>query len=181
MTGALLRCLIPYSVTRPQWINNSLAPGKFEWNFRHVIFKQILVIDGWGIACEITLMWMSLDLTDDQSTLVQVMAWCRKATSHYLSQCWPRSLSPYGVTGPQWVNRICWNLLVLLNTGGFILSTIRVCMSGSGSHTINTNMFWIVYFQDSDTQSPNCIGIILRNIIKWPKIINNVFIYYCVT
>ena len=28
---------------------NSLAPGKFEWNFRHVIFKQILVIDGWGI------------------------------------------------------------------------------------------------------------------------------------
>ena len=24
-----------------------MAPGKFEWNFRHVIFKQILVIDGW--------------------------------------------------------------------------------------------------------------------------------------
>ena len=22
------------------------------------------------------------------------MAWCRQATSHYLSQCWPRSLSP---------------------------------------------------------------------------------------
>ena len=28
-------------------------------------------------------------------------AWCRKATSHYLSQCWPRSLSPYGMTRPQ--------------------------------------------------------------------------------
>ena len=26
---------------------NSLAPGKFEWNFRYVIFKQIFVIDGW--------------------------------------------------------------------------------------------------------------------------------------
>ena len=47
---------------------------------------------------EIALMWMSLDFTDDQSTLVQVMAWCRQATSHYLSQCWPRSLSPYDVT-----------------------------------------------------------------------------------
>ena len=34
---------------------NSLAPGKFEWNFRHVIFKQILVIDDWGISCEIAL------------------------------------------------------------------------------------------------------------------------------
>ena len=46
---------------------------------------------------------MSLDFTDDQSTLVQVMAWCRQATSHFPSQCWPRSLSPYGVTKPQWV------------------------------------------------------------------------------
>ena len=46
---------------------------------------------------------MSLDLTDDKSTLVQVMAWCRQATSHYLSQCWLRSVSPYGVIRPQWV------------------------------------------------------------------------------
>ena len=32
------------------------------------------------------------------------MAWCRQATSHYLSQCWPRS--PYGVTKPQWVEAL---------------------------------------------------------------------------
>ena len=82
---------------------NSLAPGAFEWNFRYVIFKWILVIDGWGISCEITLIWISLDFTDDQSTLVQVMAWYCQATSHYLSQCWPRSLSPYAVTRPEWV------------------------------------------------------------------------------
>ena len=47
---------------------------------------------------------MPQDLTDDKSTLVQVMALCRQATSHYLNQCWHRSLSPYGVTRPQWVN-----------------------------------------------------------------------------
>ena len=40
-----------------------------------------------------------------KSTLVQVMVWCRQATNHYLSQCWPRFLSPYDVTRPQWVNR----------------------------------------------------------------------------
>ena len=45
---------------------NSLAPGKFEWNFRYKIFKQILVIDGWGISCEIVQIWMSLDFIDDQ-------------------------------------------------------------------------------------------------------------------
>ena len=80
---------------------NSLAPGKFEWHFIYVIFKRILVIAGWGISCEISLIWMSLDFTDNQSTVVQVMAWCRQTTGHYLSQCWPRSLSPYGVTRPQ--------------------------------------------------------------------------------
>ena len=58
---------------------NSLAPEKFEWNFRYVIFKWIFVIAGWGISCEIVLILMSLDFTDDQSTLVQVMAWCHQA------------------------------------------------------------------------------------------------------
>ena len=85
------------------WLN-SLAPGKFERNFRYVILKQILVIDGWGISCEIVLIWKSMDFTDDQSTLIQVMAWCHQATSHYLSQYWPGSLSPYGFTRPQWVS-----------------------------------------------------------------------------
>ena len=69
-----------------------------------MVIKQILVINGWDISYEIASIYMPPDFTDDQSTLVQVMAWCRQATSHYLSQCWPRSLSPYGVTRPQWVN-----------------------------------------------------------------------------
>ena len=108
------QCVIEIPCMRCGWYDmnlltignlNSLAPGKFEWNFRHVIFKQILVIDSWGISCEIALIWMSLDFTDDQSTLVQVMAWCRQATNHCLSQYWPRSLSPYGVIRPQWVNQ----------------------------------------------------------------------------
>ena len=47
-----------------------IGPGKFEWNFRHVIFKPILVIDGWSISWEIALIWRSLVFTDDQSTLV---------------------------------------------------------------------------------------------------------------
>ena len=87
---------------------NSLAPGKFEWNFRSLIFQIISMIDGWGISCELTRKWMSFDLIDDKSILVQVMAWCCQATSHYLSQCWPRSLSPYGITKPQRVKFKWW-------------------------------------------------------------------------
>ena len=40
------------------------------------------MIDGWGISCKIVQIWISLDFTDKQSTLVQVMAWCRQAKSH---------------------------------------------------------------------------------------------------
>ena len=42
--------------------------------------------------------------TEDKSTLVQVMAWCHQATSHYLSQCLPRSVLSYGLIRLQWVN-----------------------------------------------------------------------------
>ena len=62
--------------------------------------------DGFDISSEIALRWTSLDLSDDKATLVQVMAWCRQATSHYLNQCWPRSLPPYGVTRPEWVKSL---------------------------------------------------------------------------
>ena len=85
---------------------NSLAPGRFEQNFRYVIFKLISVTDGWGISCEIVFRWMPLDLTNDKSALVQVMAWCRQATSHYWSQCWPRFMLPCGASRPQWVNSL---------------------------------------------------------------------------
>ena len=77
---------------------NSLTPGTFEYDFKYVILKVILVIFGLGISCEIPLRWMSINLEPDQSRLVQVMAWCRQAASHYLSQSWPSSRSPYGIT-----------------------------------------------------------------------------------
>ena len=35
------------------------------------------------------------------------MAWCHQTTSHHLSQCWPRSMLPSGVTRPQWFNSSC--------------------------------------------------------------------------
>ena len=85
---------------------NSLVPERSEWNFRLAIFKPISVTDGWGISNVLALRWTSMDLTDGKSTLVQIMAWCRRATSYYLSQCWHRSLSSYGVTRPQWVQQL---------------------------------------------------------------------------
>ena len=78
------------------WYFHSLAPGRFEQNFRLVIFKLITVTDGWGISCKTALRWMP--------RVPMISQHCLTAQSHCLSQCWPRFMSPYVVTRPQWVN-----------------------------------------------------------------------------
>ena len=42
--------------------------------------------------------WLPRDFTNDKLTLVLVMACCHQATSHYKGQCWPSSMSLYGIT-----------------------------------------------------------------------------------
>ena len=49
---------------------------------------------------------MPQNIFDGQSALVQVMAWCCQATSHYLNQKWPRLMIPFGKTRAQWVNSL---------------------------------------------------------------------------
>ena len=120
---------------------------RFKFNFRQVIFNLTLVNGGWGISYEIALRWMPLDLTDDKSTLVYVMAWCRQATNHYLSQCWPRYMSPNGVTRPQ-----CFNSLHSLNNE---LINIELTMCGPNfveSHGIST-------FNVKGNISDSCCGV----------------------
>ena len=52
-------------------------------------------------SCEIALRWMPQNTFDDKSTSVHIMAWYYLAIAHMLSQCWPGSVSSYGVIGPQ--------------------------------------------------------------------------------
>ena len=99
--------------------------------------------DDWGISCEIAISWMSLSLTDDKSPLVQVMAWCRQATSHYLSQCWPRFMSPNGITRPHWVK---WNWLDWAH---------HLQPELDGNHSTNLQ-FYIDHFRDWTNWQPCC-------------------------
>ena len=92
---------------------------------------------GWGISYEIALRWMPLDLTGDKTKLVQT------APSHYLSQCWPRSLSPYDVKGHNelrestlswhWDNRVTpWAELR------------RLCLSGDQTCSSCKTLSWML-------------------------------------
>ena len=84
---------------------NSLAPGRSECDSNNGNFNLVLLIGIFRSSHDNAFQWMPQGLTD-KSTLVQVMAWCRQATSHYLRQCWLGPLSRYGVARPQWVNWI---------------------------------------------------------------------------
>ena len=98
------------------WVNQLISP--WEIQFTSVYFKLILQIE----ILIICIKWEPQNPPiDDKSTLVQVMAWCHQASSHYLSQCWPRSMSPYGVTKPQWIHDITpWH--VDINTSWLVYS-----------------------------------------------------------
>ena len=74
--------------------------------FQNAIFNFVLILSILRSSNENAFRWMPSDLTDDKPTLVQVMAWCRQATSHYLSQYWARFMSLYGIIRPQWVNHL---------------------------------------------------------------------------
>ena len=89
---------------------NSLASGRSGCNFVNAIFSHVLLICIFRSPYGNALRWIPWDLTGTKSTLIliQVMAWCCQATSHCLRQCWPSSLLPYGITGPQWFKRLCF-------------------------------------------------------------------------
>ena len=101
------------------------------------------------------------------------MAWCRQATSHYLSQCWPRSLSPYGVTRPQWVNLLgrlashfqvvkSWGLPLIFQSlsfsaiwwwrSGSTLAQVMACCLHQAATTW-TNVDSSVRFNDNDLRA----------------------------
>ena len=95
--------------SRLTWIFNSLITGIFVRDFKKCTFQTRFTYC--FFRCYYTnhdaLRGMPRDLTDYQSTPVQVMAWCRQATSHYMSQCWPcRHMTSLGH------NVSTWNLFV---------------------------------------------------------------------
>ena len=81
----------------------SLIAGRSRCDFKNAIF-YLLLIGIFKSSLIYAHSWMPQDHVHVKSALVEVMAWCRQAASHYLSQCCLSFLLPYGVTRPQWVN-----------------------------------------------------------------------------
>ena len=92
---------------------NTLRLGQ---NGRHLaddIFRCIFLKENMCILIWISPKFVHKGPINNQSATVQVMAWCRQTTSHYLNHCWPISLLPYGVLRPQWVKYPIWSVGLL--------------------------------------------------------------------
>ena len=85
------------------WEMYHKAPGRYVSKFKNIISENMLRIKFMKPFCESNF--------DDRSTLVQAMARYRQASSHYLHQCWRRTMRPNGVTRSQ---RIKWDAAGIL-------------------------------------------------------------------
>ena len=72
---------------------NSLARGSYRCICKSAMVKNRFVIHILSISCEISFRWTPLDLTDGESMVVPVMAWCGQATYNYMSQCSSRFMT----------------------------------------------------------------------------------------
>ena len=121
MGNALGMCNLNSRHSKHRWGNcmllglfNSMAPVRSERNFENGTCNHPSWI-GLFSSYHNALRSMPQDLTDDESTLVQTMAWFRQATSHYRSQFWPTFMTPFGVTSWQMVQtRLCLSICLWL-------------------------------------------------------------------
>ena len=102
--------LLWYDLQHEVWypIINSLTLGNV------VAILKILQIKIMS-SCEIALIWMLQNAFDDESTLVQVMAWCHQAPSHYLNHVDPL-LVRYMTSLGHYELKVRWVIFYLWNT-----------------------------------------------------------------
>ena len=80
---------------------NTLRHGQNGHNFRDDIFKRISMDGTFLLLLQFLPKCLRDDPIGNTSVLVQVKAWRRKATSHYLNQWWPNSVTHICVTRAQ--------------------------------------------------------------------------------
>ena len=91
-----LNLLIRRQLREPKLVFNSLATLRSGFNVKNSVFNLVLMTGIFRSSHYNTIRRIPWYFTDDTSTLVQVMAWCCQAPSHYLNQCWARSMVSLG-------------------------------------------------------------------------------------
>ena len=88
-------------LSRPQCVKNDKHSWSTHWPFEDVgVSSNVRKFQNRFMAwCLMKLPPSLQDRTDDKSTLVQLMVVSCQATNHYLQQCLPNSMTPFGWPG----------------------------------------------------------------------------------
>ena len=123
---------------------NSLVPEKSGCNckIRFSILFNWLILRSSHSNNNNAFRWMPQDLTDDKSTLFQVMLSAFRQQAIYLCQCWHSSTSPYGITRPQWFNSLWPSDAIWRQRSGSILDQVMACCLMALSHYLN--QCWLI-------------------------------------
>ena len=109
----------------------------------HCRISGVMVLDMHGKRIPV-LGWSLLDLFYDKTILVQVMVRCCQTKSHYLHQCWLRSVSLYYITMLQWIRALLfWFVSWRLPCGWFCRYTINVCIMKRVQGHISGETVWV--------------------------------------
>ena len=166
---------------------DSLAPERSGFNFKSAISNLVLLIGIFRSSYDNALIWMSWELPEDKSTLFQVMDWCSQATNHYLSQCWPRSKPPYGVTRPQWVytlrprqngHHLVDNIFafIFLNENAWILNNISLklfLMGPINNIPVLVQIMAWCWPSNKPWSEPMMVSLLTHICITWYQWVNN--------
>ena len=101
--------------------------------FKHIFFSKILL---YLISNHADLKFLRVQVTT--LALIEAIVCCCQAASHYLNQCWPKSLTPYGLTWPQWINSLWPDISIISGKDGISLKFISKGWSSSASALINS-------------------------------------------
>ena len=96
------RCLKPYGISRPQWVN-TLRPRQNGRRFPDDIFKWIFLNENVWISINISLKFVPMGLINNIPALVQIMAWRRQGDKPLSEPRMESLLTHICVTRPQWV------------------------------------------------------------------------------
>ena len=112
---------------------------------------------------------MSQDPTDDWSTLVLVMAWYRQATSHYLSQCWLKSMSSYHVTSPPWINYndVIMGLMASQITSLTIVYSVVYLSADKKKHQSSVSLAFVRGIHRGPVNYPHKRPVTRKNVSIW--------------
>ena len=129
------------------WEEEGLYPANWIimlWGKTGPLSSRIIAIKGKATD------WLTPASGDEKSTSVQVMAWCLMAPSHYLSQCWPSSIS--------------WSLLGLVvrslqnNLWSFMLVFLKVHVWQVSPHQLYlSGMNWFKSFSTQGAVKSECV------------------------